>query len=1121
MSRLAISLLGSLQVRLDGAPLSGFTSKKAQALMAYLAVETRAHQREELAGLFWPDYPESSARTSLRNVLANVRRVIDDRHASPPFLTISRQTIRVNPAGNIDSDVAIFDRPFPPEPFDPELLSHLEEAVAAIQGSFLAGFSLADSPAFEEWILLKREYFERQIGGALRRLTNHYAKEKAYTQALAHARRWVALDPWQEEAHRQVMRLLALSGRRSEALAHYATCRRALAEGLGIEPSDATTQLFRQIHDNTLRGEAKSAGAGIVRSAIPRPLTPLVGREQALAEVAELLADPNVRLLTLVGPGGIGKTHLALEAAAAQQSRFKHGVALVSLAPLASAAGMVSALAEALHFAFYENAPPEEQILDYLREKKLLLVMDNFEHLLDGAKLVTMMLATAPGLKILTTSRIRLQVRGEQLYPLAGLTYPAEGTQLEALLDQNSRRSFGALMLFVQQARRLQPDFALTLDTVADAIRICRLVEGMPLGIVLATAWIELLTPGEIADEIARSFTFLQAEGHGLPSRHQNLQAVFTHTWSLLSERDQRIFQQASVFRGGFTLDAAQAVIGAALPDLRALVGKFLLHRAPDGRYTIHELLCQFAAQELAQSAAEELGVRQRHSAFFSAYLYQRTDDLRVARQQQALAEIEAEGENIRVAWQWAVEHQQIAHLDQAINGLGIFYEWRGRYHDGEAACRAAAAMLCQIETGAAVRVLIRILTWQARFSRLQGQSERAGHLAGQSLHLLSEPILGDQDTRPERAATYLELGQQAENVADIQTWLERSLAIYRALDDAWGAAQALYLLGNNLGFKNDYTVYAGRLSESLHIRRALGDQRGIAEVLAAQGFCGVLLGQTAQGRQLLKESLAICQESGDRATLALTLARLGIASSFAGAFEEARRYYAEATTIYQDLGNRTRGASGMTLLSEATSHLGRYAEAQNIAEKAVKVCRAINKSAELSYALWFLGLATLAEGASSEAEQLLAESIAIHEEVGWLSRECDVRVTYGFAMLKSGYVTQTQQCLRAVLPIALKYHLFRTSVEGVALAACYWAARQEPERAVELYATAQRHPYIANSRWFDDVAGRQIATAAKLLADAAVSAAQTRGRSRDLWATVAELCEGMQLVEEIGDLLR
>ncbi|MEM7129461.1 MAG: BTAD domain-containing putative transcriptional regulator [Chloroflexota bacterium] len=1121
MARLSISLFGSMQVLLDNIPVSGFASKKAQALLAYLAVEKRPHNRDELAALFWPDYINTSARTNLRSSLANVRRVLCDHDASPPFFHVSRQTIAFNRASDIMLDIADFEGLSSSEAIGPELVPQLQTAVSNAQGTFLAGFSIADSPAFEEWLLLQREYFGRQLSLALRHLTHHYTKEKEYGTALANARQWVTLDPWQEEAHREVMSLLTLNGQRNEALVHYANCRRTLLEEVGVEPSDETTQLFEEIRNGNLNDASAEVRVDPVKHTIPQPLTPLIGRNVVLNEVGALLTTAHVRLLTIIGPGGIGKTHLALEAALAQQSHFIHGMALVSLAPLISADSIVSTIAEALNFSFYQKVTPEEQILDYLRQKQLLLVMDNYEHLVEDTRLVTKLLAGAPDLKILATSRVRLQIRGEQLYPLAGLDYPNEKRWSPLLVGENSQDQqalFSALALFVQQAQQQQPDFALTSENIGDVIRICQLVHGMPLGIILAAAWITLLTPHEIAAEIARSFNFLRADSHGLPVRHQSLQAVFSHTWSLLSEREQMIFQQMSVFRGGFTQDAVQAVTGAMLSDLLVLVNKFLIHRVPDGRYMIHELVRQFAAQKLTESSVDEMMAQQRHCAFFSTFLSQRRNDIRGQRQQDAIIEIEVDSENVRIAWQWAAEHGEIEHLDRSIDTLALFYEWRGRYQDGLTACRMAVEHLSGLNDGEAIRVQIRLLIWQASFNRLLGHRARSSNLTRKSLNLLNSSALVEQDLWREKAATYLELGRQAEHITVIREWLERSLAIYRARNDTWGTAQALHILGIQIGHKSTYDKTGRKsayqynpdfLEESLQLRRTLGDQRGIAEVLMSQGFIAILRSQAAEGEILLKQSLSISKEMGDRLLLSGSLSRQGIGYWFSGRFEEAYALISEELEIWQELGNREMFALATSTHSVIVANLGRFSQARSKAESALELVKEFSDLWGISWALWHLGFAILGEGASNEAEQLLAESIAMHKEIGWRGREHEVLTTLGFAKVKSGEVDQAQRVLTPVLAMALENRFQRTAIEGICLAAILSAVQNKSERAVELYALAQRYPYIANSRWFADVIGIEIAKAAELLAPEVILAARERGSKRDLWKTVAEHSQG------------
>ena len=387
------------------------------------------------------------------------------------------------------------------------------------------------------------------------------------------------------------------------------------------------------------------------RHNLPVQPIPFVGRQAELAELNRLLADPSVRLITVVGAGGMGKTRLALEAAALHLDRFADGVYLVPLAPVPSPDGMVAAIAEASGLDF-SQADPCCQLLDYLRAKSLLLILDNFEHVTDGAPLVADLLAEAPGVKIVATSRARLDLQGEQIFTLAGMDLPASAAAPGALDN-------AAIRLFVQGARRVRPGYEPDAADLKQIVRICRLVEGMPLGILLAAAWIEMLSPAEIAAEIARSYDFLETGLRDLPERQRSMRAVFEYSWNLLSEREREIFASLSAFCCSFTRDAAQQISGATLRELMALTTKSLLYRTPDGRYEGHGMLQQYAAARLDGSPDGGRAVRDRYAAYYLDLLSGWEADLHGPRQQEALAAIDAESDNIRTAWAWAAEQGQ------------------------------------------------------------------------------------------------------------------------------------------------------------------------------------------------------------------------------------------------------------------------------------------------------------------------------------------------------------------------------------------------------------------------------------------------------------------------------
>ncbi|MFN2224989.1 MAG: ATP-binding protein, partial [Anaerolineae bacterium] len=515
----------------------------------------------------WPEWPERSASAKLRRALSNLRTVIGDRSPSgsvagaSPFLHISPQTIQFNADGDAWVDVLVFNERLGsslPSSTDPQAIHGLEEAVALYRGPFLEGFSLPDGVAFEEWMLFEGEQLHRLMMDALHRLGEWHASQGEVETALPYAWRQVELDPWRESGHQQAMRLLTASGRRAEALAQYETCRHHLAEVLGVEPSSETVALYERIRDGTYESLSPLPTAvSAPPHNLPAHLTPFVGREAELAHIRDRLRDPACRLLTLVGEGGIGKTRLALEAAATRLQDYEHGVFQVRLAGVRSAEAIVPTVAQAIGFSFYEGGEPRQQLVNYLRQKQMLLVIDNYEHLLDSVGVMADILRAAPGVTIVITSRIRLNLKGEHLFPVAGLAYPEDEAP-----EPREGGQYDAVTLFLAGARRVCPGFELA-GHERHVARICRLVQGMPLALLLAAAWVEMLPPAEIAGRILQGLDFLETGWRDVPDRHRSIRAVFDHSWHLLGEREAEVFQALSVFCGGFSRQAARQVAGA------------------------------------------------------------------------------------------------------------------------------------------------------------------------------------------------------------------------------------------------------------------------------------------------------------------------------------------------------------------------------------------------------------------------------------------------------------------------------------------------------------------------------------------------------------------------------
>ena len=1127
MTRLSLSLLGPFRATLDDQPVTGFESDKVRALLAYLGLESdRPHHRETLAGLLWPERPERSARQNLNQALFNLRRAIGDHDAEPPFLTITRQTLQFNRASDHRLDAmaltALLDACEKHRHRRLEIcdlcMDRLQQAVALYRGSFLEGFSLSDSPVFEEWSLLQRERFHRLVVDALRQLADCRERRGEYKQTLRYARRRLELDPWREDTHRQLMRVLTLGGQRNAALAQYEACRHILTQELGVEPEEETTALYERIRDGA---QLHSLSRALTRN-LPAPLIPFIGRETELVEIGVRLQNSACRLLTLIGPGGIGKTRLALEAAADRARNFRHGAWFVSLASLQSVEAIVPTVAEALGFSFSEGGKPQQQLVDYVRHKTMLLILDSFEHLLDGVRVIVDILRTAPGVKILVTSRIRLNVRGEHLLPIAGMDYPAEPHP-----NAQDATQYSAVRLFLSSARRVRPGFEPTTDDLTHIVRICRLVQGMPLGILLAAAWAEMLTPGEIVAGIDRSINFLETDWRDVPERQQSIHAVFDHSWHLLTQRDQQVFQGLSVFRGGFTDRAAQQVVGASLRDLMALVNKSLLHRMPAGRYEVHELLRQYAAEKLGRPRGNGEGVHSRHCAYYAAALRQWELDLKGPRQQVALAEIEADSENARTAWNWVVARGQVERIEQAMDGLCRFYQWRGRYQEGESACRLVADRLRATAPEDERRVLAKILTWQSLFNQRLGHSELAGQLLRQSLGLLTDARLDNQDTRAERAFVLRQMGEMAygSDREDARKLHRRSLALYQALGDRWGTANALGHLGEIARSVGDHGEAKRLLRESLAIRQALGDRNGIADSLMDLGQTVMDLGQLEEAEGLLREGLAIRQEIGMRAGTAAGLSILGLVLLFLGKFTQAHPLLKESLAICSDLGYHYGVAFSSMWPGIAEGFRGCYEQARTLGQTGLALFQETDNRWGIGHAQMLLGWVTMATAeclqdavahslpevgetreAYAKAQRLLQESAAIFEEIGQRHELSWVLALLGVAARGLGELSRAQHYLYEALRTATETGTLLSLMLVLPAMALLLSGRGKKEQAVELYALASRYPFVANSRWFDDIVGRHIAAVAATLPLDLVAAAEERGQARDLEATAAEL---------------
>jgi len=1082
MPRLSVRLLGPLQVTLDGAPVMSFESNKVRALLAYLAVERdRPQRRERLAGLLWPERSEQAARTNLRVALVNLRNVLDDRRAEPPFLCITRQTLQLNPESDTWIDVVAFAEGSTIPSNSPPDIQRLEEAAEIYRGGFLEGFSLPDSAAFEEWVVLTRERLALQMLTALRCLASYYEAQGDLDQALHAVRRQIDLDPWNEQAQRQLMRLLAHRGQRNAALAQYDSLHQTLAEELGVEPEDKTVALYRRIREGAFGGSTPASPP----HNLPVPLTLFVGREKEASTLVAQLRDPACRLLTLVGPGGSGKTRLAL-AAAHQLLRdgrgWAHGIYFVSLAGLASVDDLVPLLADTLAFPLRGELSPQQQLIDYLRPRQMLLILDNFEHLLapqslhaDGLDWLVMLLQTAPGVRVLATSRIRLNLQAEHLFPVSGMALPEAG-----VLPPDELAGYDGVALFLDGARRVQPGFRLTQHNAADVVRICRAVDGLPLGILLAAAWAETLTPAEIAARLTldsgAGLDLLAAEWRDVPRRQRSMRAVIDHSWRLLTRREQEVLRGLAVFAGGFTSRAAKQVSGALARDVRALVHKSLVDRSPSGRYEMHELLRQYLSDRLDEVPAANKAVRDRHSVYFARALGRWAVELKGERQESALAEMDVEIQNAQIAWAWLIEQGQVEGLAGALEGLYLYFEWRVRYRQGKATCRRAAEALADAKSWDELRLLARLLAWQSLFVHYLAGSERAEPLLRQSLAVLADPSLAGQDTRAEQAHAWWCQGRLlvSRDREGARQAYARCLSLYESLGDRWGMANTQAALAGVAWNLGDYREARRRHEASLAMRRGLGDKRGISNSLMSVGVTALYQGEVSVALEMVQQGCALRQEIGDRRGVADGLRHLGVTHLLAGEFAEAVSLLEQCLAIYADLG--LRFGLEIAMLGDALLHQGEFDAGQARAAEGLAVARGTGFRRGIGYALLVLGEAALARGAFGEAETHLVDSVAVYREIDQWDERCRTLAVLAYARRGVGYQPWAPAGLLDELRRAVDRGAFLPLLWGLPVLARFLADAGQAELASELDAEMMDYPALARSRWFAVVAGRQSA---------------------------------------------
>jgi predicted ATPase/DNA-binding SARP family transcriptional activator len=983
MAHLSINLLGPILVSLDSQVITSFEYDKVRALLVYLASEAdRPHRRQELAGLLWPDLPESIAFTNLRQALAKLRQAIHDHDAKPPFLLISRETVQFNRDSDYWSDVDTVnalllacDHHRHRHPRSCRVcVRRRQEAMALYRGDFLAHFSVRDSNIFEEWSIIKREGLRRSALDSLYWLAEYHLRREEYDLAYACASKQLELDTWREESHRQAIVALAMNGHRSAALVQYERCRSILAEELQVKPGRELVDLHQRIKANepamVLEREPGRVGRQLMNEPgpfSPLPLSPWIGRESELAEINETLENPTCRLLSLVGPGGIGKTRLALQVAIEQLGAFEHGVYFLSLASLETAGMALVAIAEAFTLKLDLHGELKAQLISHLGQKDILLVLDSIEHLLaeNGnqpgiVSLVNEILQKTSTLSLLVTSRKRLNLQAEWVFDLDGLPYPLDGT------DENIIE-YPAVQLFIQRAKQVRRSFRLDRQEVEAIRRICQLVEGMPLAIEMAASASRHQPCTLIAAGLESGVRHLATSASDVPDRHRSMWAVFEHSCRLLSNEEAHAFNRLCVFQGGFYEGAALQVANIPVEVLHNLVDQSLVRCSTygqDSHYDIHELLRQFGQDRLAM-VGEVQEVRDRHLDYFSSLVEQAEPHLYAAGQQTWLDRLTRDHENLRAALNWAFignSWQTAARLGGA---LSRFWGLRGYLKEGRQWLDKVQVLLDQ--------------NLPESLPRIEAHGVDSGDDPASTLSPHHQAAFALQ------AKVFLGSGMLAWRMGDLgeaASLMEKSLSFSRLLGDTNEISRNLHSLATVLSTQGEYARAATLLEECLAMDRQRRNLQGIAYDLGSLGDIAYDQGNYAQAAAFYKESLELHRERQDKLSIAICLNNLGEVMRHLGKPRQAIQLIEEGVALFHELDIRQSLAFSLVSLGELKQANGEHGRALELFRQALKLQHELGAKGDIVSTLLSLAAFAQKESEQQRAVRLYAAAESLRETV-------------------------------------------------------------------------------------------------------------------------------------------
>lgn len=916
---LYIHLFGHLRLLLDGNPYRFQGLPKTTPLLAYLLLHRdTAVFRDHLAFLLWDDVPETEARANLR------RHLHDLRSALPPdvdWIQSAGRNIQWNPAAPVWLDVAEFESLC-------QSVDHLAEAVTLYTGDLL-------QTLYEDWIVLERERLQALYFSTLEKLIAREHKRGDLVQAMAYARQLLSRDPLREDVLRDYMLLRVENGDRAGALQLYQQFKERLIEELGIAPMPETTAVYEQITENRpLSTAAKSPvlpqAASMLHDSLstapshpavpapahnlPAPLTSFVGRQEERSQICQLIGKTNspVRLLTITGSGGTGKTRLSIEVALwlrqNHPEQFPDGFYFVGLSAVTNPDLVLPAIVETLDIRSRADLSLFDNLKASLRGKRLLLLLDNFEHLLDAAPQVADLLTAVPGLHILITSQSVLHLYGEHEFTLLPLPLPTS-----AHLSPADLLNYAAIHLFVDRLRAVQPHFLLTDENSTAVTEICRCLDGMPLALELAAARGKLFTPAAMLTQLSQRLRFLTGQARNLPARHQTLRATIDWSYNLLTIAEQTVFAGLSLFAGSFTMTAGEAILSDLHSEesiqnhLFSLADKNMLRALPAAdttelRFRMLQTLREYGLGKLAQLETAA-AIHRRYAVYYADLAEQGKAGMRSADQSTWVQQLRQEDNNLIAALELLVADPDTAQnattMIRLLTSIARFWLLQGRIRDLRYWLERALVYLPVLPASLQAALLNEL----GNTAQVQGDYATAEDCHRQALTLARELQDLSLIAYTLHFLAYA-AGRQGQYI-EAKTLFQESLALHRQLPET--TPLQLTTLLNNLAIVHrrldEYDEAIALLQETLAVKRAIGDRLGLPSPLSNLGNLFILQGKLAEATTYLREALELRQEIQDRQGLLYSLNQMAALATAQKQYDRAATLYAAADARHQDMG--------------------------------------------------------------------------------------------------------------------------------------------------------------------------------------------------------------------------